>query len=355
MVATLAEIAQEAGVSTTTVSRLLRGDKTFRISDEKYKKIMKVKERLGGLRSGRGYPSPSLAHHIVAPLDYDYLGELAFSTPAYEFFIKAVEAALKKAGFRFSIALFDSENKMNVIRDLINDPNYCDGLLFVLGVIDEKAAGLLLERSFPHVCIDMDNVAERMGVNTVSNYSLGGYNQAVAHLTQLGHRRIGYLGPKPFRYPTYLSAMAQVNLPVDPSYDCEIIPREGKKPETYWRDLAREAFGRWIDRGRVATAMICHNDAGALGAVDAMKERGLVPGKDISIVGYDNLEQRRPDPVEHPILTTIDNPVDLRGQRCGEFLLNQILQKQHQIVHEHIPVSLIIRETTGPCQQNQSS
>jgi LacI family transcriptional regulator len=115
-----------------------------------------------------------------------------------------------------------------------------------------------------------------------------------------------------------------------------------------WTDLARKAFGRWLEANPSATAVICHNDMGAFGALEAMKRRGLKPGKDLSIVGYDNVEERGPVPAETPILTTVDNPTDRIGRRCAEVLLNQMIHDQRQIVHEHIPVCLVVRRTTGP-------
>ena len=75
---------------------------------------------------------------------------------------------------------------------------------------------------------------------------------------------------------------------------------------------------------------------------------GMTPGRDLSIVGYDNIEQREYGK-NHGQLTTIDNPKDQMGRRIGEMLLNQLLRGQQDIVTELVPTTLIVRNTTGPC------
>ena len=79
-----------------------------------------------------------------------------------------------------------------------------------------------------------------------------------------------------------------------------------------------------------------------------MHEAGLTPGRDLSIVGYDNIEHRQYGKTNGQ-LTTIDNPKDQVGRRIGEMLLNQLLRGQRDIVAELVPTTLIVRNTTGPC------
>lgn len=80
-----------------------------------------------------------------------------------------------------------------------------------------------------------------------------------------------------------------------------------------------------------------------------MRSRGLEPGKEVSLVGYDNVQKRGELPPGCEGLTSVDNPADLVGHRLGELLMNQILHSQRRVVHERIPVTLVVRQSTGPC------
>jgi DNA-binding LacI/PurR family transcriptional regulator len=174
--------------------------------------------------------------------------------------------------------------------------------------------------------------------------------QAVEHLVNLGHRRIAFMGqPRFFRYPMMVSTMTALDLPLNPSDNCWLEPVRYPQDVDELRERARDAFDGWFQRHRHVTAVVCSRDHVALGVVDAMKRRGLVPGRDLSVIGYDNLEVHRRRPGEKPILTTIDLPFERVGRRMAELLLNQILHGQTAIIHERVPVSLVVRETTGPC------
>jgi DNA-binding LacI/PurR family transcriptional regulator len=74
----------------------------------------------------------------------------------------------------------------------------------------------------------------------------------------------------------------------------------------------------------------------------------MVAGRELSVVGYDDIEGQGLLASERPILTTINNPFERIGRRMAELLLNQILHGQRQIIHERMPVSLVVRETAGP-------
>ena len=108
---------------------------------------------------------------------------------------------------------------------------------------------------------------------------------------------------------------------------------------------------QWLAKGPFATAVICKKDYVAQVLIEVMREMGLEPGRDLSIIGNGNIEVRGARAVDKPVLTTIDNPEEAIALRCGESLLMQIQEKFHDIVHEHIPVDLISRDTTGPCRR----
>jgi DNA-binding LacI/PurR family transcriptional regulator len=261
-------------------------------------------------------------------------------------FVRSLEAALRTEGFRLSIVFFDEHREKAVVEDLLNSPNYCDGLVLLTGFMDETLAAKIIDSKVAHVCLDL--CAERLGLNSVSENSVDGMRQAILHLKRLDHEHITFLGAaQGSRYGFFKAAIAETNMPVAEPIHID------ESANWFNRDTACTVFGRWLDNGRTASAVICQTDGIALGAIEAMRQRGLTAGREISIVGHDNIEERDDRIKGEPTLTTVDDGIDILGKRCGELLLNQVLRGQRQIVHEYLPVvKLVVRQTTGARNQD---
>ncbi len=357
MATTISEVARRAKVSPGLVYRLARKDPTLRVSDKTVRRIRAVEERLGGIRVHRAARSLStkLSYNIVLPMNDIFVGR-PMSEPA-KVLMKNLEAGIRGRDFRLSLNYFDQDNYLAYFQDLSDSPDYCDGIVLLNGIINTVLERFLQDRHVPHIVIDA--AAEQFDVNTVATHAVGGIRQAVTHLQELGHRNIGFLGPEHGgRFPMFLAVMAERGLPVDSGLNC-FLPTENIGLETTgeWTNLVKRIFPDWLNGRRppATTAFICQNDVIAQAAVEVLREHGLRPGRDLSLVGYDNIEERGDTPSARPMLTTIDNPVDLVGRRAADSLINQILHKQRQIVHEHIPMKLIVRETTGTCIQREET
>ncbi len=355
MAATITEIAREAKVSPALVSRFFRNDPTLRVSEETSRRLETVAQRLGGLKINRAARSLStqLAHQVILPINRK-LAEVGLGSEVANSLMKSFEDVMHERDFHVSIKLFDADDTVGAFKRLIDSPDHCDGLLILTGAVNEEIAKLLLERRFPHVAEDPE--AEIFGVNTVTAHAISGLRQAVLYLLDLGHKHIGFFGHPKGRYPLYGAVMLENQLPFNERFTC-IVPKHDPLIIKYkeWLKSAGKLFSEWLGDNPPVTALLCQNDDMAFVAMEVMKEKGFVPGKDISVIGYDNIEQRGSKVCAHPVLTTIDNPTDVIGRRCGELLLNQILYKQKNIVHEHIPTQLIVRETTGPVRESSKS
>lgn len=344
--ATLTQIARESGVSVAVVSRLFSGDRKLNISEGKREEIFNIRNQLGGVRAtnvGRKRMK-GLAYNIAWPIN-----RVGFPVdlPASEFF-RNFETTLEAKGFKVSMTFFDEAVRFENHKKLIASPDYCDGIVLGGGTVDAALAGLLRETSFPHISIDPNE--ERFGVNTISMHALNGLRDAINHLQSLGHRQIGYVGPRAYRFPLYVAVMTEANLSLAENYHCFTPMIDNRVPLSEYQNIVARSFGQWLSEGHRPTALICHNDYTAFGVMRVMQEHGLQPGKDISLVGFDNIEERGPEYADQPVLTTIDNPSDLTGKRAAELLVYQISDNQRQIFHEHLPVKLIVRQTTGPVQ-----
>jgi LacI family transcriptional regulator len=352
MAASVTDIARKTGVSKALVSRVLREDRTLRVSEERRKQILAVARTMGGVeRTATGRVARKIrSYNIAIPCHTkEILKELQahWENQAHKNF----KSILAENVFRLSIDLHETGSVEDRFRDYVPSRGLCDGIVLLKGVVDESVAEFVLKHHIPHVSTDYDG--RMYGLNTVVVDAATGLAQAVMHLKKLGHRRIGYVGRRYYTYPYYMAAMARFGLDTDPSWLCVSPPEDELPPDhdTEWSAAACRAFGKWLDAGGDVTAVCCHNDYGAFGVIEAMKQRGLTPGKDISIVGHDNIEVRGLNPSKKPFLTTIDFSLAEIGRRLGEVLLSQVLYNRRQIVHENLPVQLIVRESTGPCPE----
>ena len=196
----------------------------------------------------------------------------------------------------------------------------------------------------------LDRRGENFGVNTLDVHVSSGVRQAVSHLAELGHNRIIYMGRRSFHTAILVQMLFEHNLPI---LDKQFINLPdlpiGTHEDQHWRQAGYDCLKKALDDNTFdATAIFCHNDPIALGAIDAITDSGRTVGKDISVVGCDHShEDSWPDQVQN-ILTTIESdPRDI-GRRCRRRLMNQIVYQQMHIIHERIPSGLIVRKSTGP-------
>lgn len=347
MAATVTEISLTAGVSKALVSRLINEDPTLRISEEKRNEILRICKKLGGVKKPNSRGLVRQARNIVIPC----IGREVFDELQAHFesdFFRSLKQYLSEKKFRLSVSLHDKEEKYHAIEDLVNSPKYCSALLLIGEIEDKKMSDIIRSKKFPHISTNL--LAERFGLNCICENSRNAMYASLECLSELGHKRIGFLGRHSHHYyPVFMATKHMGHWNHDVSWDC-VSPRVGEAipptPEG-WREAACRAFGEWLDKGGNATAMICHNDYGALGAIDAMRKRGLEPGKDISLIGAGNFEKDSPD----AILTTFSVSFDNLAKCCADLLFDQIINGQKQIANVFLPMEFIRRKTVGPVKE----
>jgi len=345
MAVTMTRVAKEVGVSVAVVSRLLRKDPTLRISEKRRSAILDATNRLGGV-DVRQRRRRQLTRTVVMPVNRIFTPEWMATNWFCQQMVSSFESALGVQRYKLLYSFFDSGQEVEAVRAIATGDVNCDGLFFSSGIISDEVADIIRSHGVPHISNDFH--AERFEINTVRANTADGMRQAVEHLRDLGHQRIAFIGPRnSYRYPLLVAAMAEVGLSTDESQQCFVSRLPAGRDHTQWRPAARDAALSWLDQRNGVTAVVGSNDWFALGMVDAMRQKGIKPGRDLSVVGGDNFEERS-EPVDKPILTTIDNPFDQIGRRLAERLFNQIQYDQMQISHESIPAPLIIRQSTGP-------
>lgn len=165
---------------------------------------------------------------------------------------------------------------------------------------------------------------------------------AVNHLVGLGHRRIGFIGaPLQYQFAQerldgYSRALQHNGLAADPNLiQIAEFNDEG----------GMAAAGVLLDLPNPPTAMVCVTDMMALGALEGLHARGLIPGHDISIIGYDGLHFGKH---ANPPLTTMAQPQAHAGRRLGDMLLSIIDGADPIKFQELQRAHLVRRKTDGP-------
>jgi LacI family transcriptional regulator len=326
---TIMDVAQEAGVSYATVSRVVN-NKGY-IKPETRERVMRAVTRLGyvvnqqarSLASGRS----QVVGLLVPGLETAYIGEI----------IRGIDEELVSASYDLMLYTAHRRRTRESAYVATLTQGTADGLLLVLPRDPGAYIETLRRRGFPYVLIDhqgIDNAGPAVGATNRQ----GGYD-ATRHLIELGHRRIGFitgsldLGCSNDRFAGYHAALAEFGLPADP-----LLVREGDFLQPAGFRCAREL----LELPQPPSAIFASNDVMAFGVMEAARVRGLRIPEDISIVGFDDIPQALH---VHPPLTTIRQPLEQMGRLAARMLLQQIDERQQLAQRIDLPTELVVRES----------
>ncbi|MEO0357018.1 MAG: LacI family DNA-binding transcriptional regulator [Pseudomonadota bacterium] len=169
---------------------------------------------------------------------------------------------------------------------------------------------------------------------------------ATNHLAQLGHRRIGFItAPLQFQFSQermdgFYRGLKHNGLPIYP----ELV-----QIAEFSDEGGSAAAGLLMDLPNPPTALLCVTDMMALGALEALHARGIVPGQDVTVIGYDGLHFGKHS---NPPLTTMAQPQAHAGRRLGDILLSIIDGADPTKFQELQRAHLVQRMTDGPVKLN---
>ena len=327
---TIVEVAERAGVSLGTVSRVMNNDS--HVAPETRERVSAVMREMGYVANRQARGLKGSRTHVIGVLAPDlgtgYIGEI----------LHGIDAELGL--HQFDLMLFTTH------RTAIKEANYVanmvqgmvDGLLVVLPRNPADYTGTLTGRNFPFVLIDHQGTGNPCPAVGATNWQ-GGYN-ATEYLIKLGHKRIGFitgsmdLGAAIDRLDGYKSALRVHHISIDPQ-----LIYEG----TFFQPDGYAGGSALMDLDSPPTAIFASNDVMAMGVMDAIRERGLRVPEDVSIIGFDDIPQAA---LVRPALTTVRQPLEEMGRLATQMLIDQLKNPEKEIGRIELPTQLIIRDST---------
>ncbi len=322
---TLTGIANQAGVSVSTVSKVLNGRTDVAPA---------TRDRIAKLLRGHGYQVVAGMRFGVADL---LIGSL--HGPWAEELIRGAVDAAREAGHSVVVTTVSTGAEFSDWLERAARRG-TDGVLSVLYLPGAAERDRLAAAHIPLIVVDPPT-EPGSDIRSVGTTNWQGGLTATRHLAELGHRRIGAIGgPERFwsanaRLDGYRTALMRSGLPVD-----EDLVVRGEFAVPAGRDLTH----RLLDRAAPPTAIVAGNDNQAFGVLQALSERGLrVPG-DVSVVGFDDAVAAWTTPP----LTTIRQPLAAMTAAAFRMLRMDADGVTAQPQHVELATALVARESTAP-------
>jgi LacI family transcriptional regulator len=334
---TIFDVAREAGVSYSTVSRVV--NHFPRVNPETRARVQAAMEKLGYVanlqaRSLAGGRSGMLGL-LVYDLENSYMTEL----------VRGVDAEVSALDYDLMLATTHQRRQKESAYVTRLAHGLVDGLLIVLPRSLDAYLKDLQTLQVPYVLIDYaaTNTPQHHAV-TATN--LQGMQDGVEHLLGLGHRRIGFVTGRletdsaRMRLAGYKAALESHGIPIDPTLIGEGDFLEGSG-YTCGQHL--------LDLDPPPTAIVASSDTSAFGVIRAITERGLRVPDDISVIGFDDLPEAG---YMYPPLTTVRQPIREMGRVATRLLVEAIMTPAMTPRQVLLPTELKVRHSTAAPPNN---
>lgn len=337
--ATLQTVADEVGVSRTTVSNAY--SRPDQLNRDLRERILETARRLG-------YAGPDAAARSLRRGRAGAIGMLFTETLSYAFadpysvgFLRGVAEVAESHGSGLLLIPLrpGDDDSEATVRDAL-----VDGFCLYCVPFGHRARQVIEARGLPFVTTDDpgDPAVPYVGIDERASARL-----AAEHLVRLGHRRFGVVidvakeqlvegyADLHQRLGGYREVLEEAGV------DWSRVPvvAAGRND----RASASRAAAHLLDIAEQPTAVLAVSDVLALGVLDAVEQRGLAAGRDISVVGFDDVPE-----AARARLTTVHQPMGERGRIVGRMLLEPPAAGGGEAPHIVLPTELVVRATTGP-------
>ncbi len=329
----LKDVAAAAGVSVTTVSRLMNGGLDLPFQTKK-----RIED---AIRSLNYRPNPHARRLSMGRSDTIGLVVPDIANPFFSTLVAAVEDAADEK--RLAVSLHATLNRAGREVEYLQliERNHVDGLIFVTNHADDGTLAALINRTGKVIIVDED-VPGSNAPKLFCDNDRGGY-LAGAHLGSYGHKHVVFIGGD----ERMISARRRCNgllraLQETHSDQARVDRYAGE----YSVEYGREAALRFLEEKNSATAIFASSDEIAIGVIEVFKARDVSVPRDVSIIGFDDVG---PLHLFSPPLTVIRQPVREIGRRSLEMLLETNWQDWKPSASEELmPVDIVVRNSVAP-------
>jgi LacI family transcriptional regulator len=329
---TIREVAELAGVALSSVSRVLSNHPD--VSPGMRTKVMAAVDRLGYqpdmLAQSMRRRSTMSAGFVVSDISNPLLADIAMGA----------ETALRAAGYSMLLTNSENDPSLDASHVRLLQQRRVDGLLLSLAAEDNlETIDALRSLEAPVVLIDRDLPATVAASAVLSDHR-SGMKDAVSHLLELGHRRIGLILGQPLRFSRerlvgLQEAYAERGL--DPTYSVV----EGRLGSEH----GREATRRLLDEDPAATAIIAGGNQLLVGTLEELRDRRLKVGRDISLVSCDAISVTE---LFDPPIAVIRRDNREIGRRGAELLLQHLRDEDLEPQQVVLPTEFVARASCAP-------
>lgn len=321
--ATIREVAEKAGVSMATVSRVLNFDETLNVAEETKNRIFEIAQALEYVSSHRKKKQKALSLGIA----HWYTSTQELKDPYYLALRLAVEKKCDEEAIVFQrLASYDKGHKK------------LDGII-AIGKFGKGEIKQLDTYECPIVFVDFSPNEEKYDA-VVTDYQKG-VEKALEFLLKLGHKEIGYIGGEEYleeclledeRETTFKKFMESLGL----------FREEWFLKGTFLPEEGYRMMKTFLEMPDYPKALFIASDPMAIGAYKAISEAGLQVGQDISLIGFDDIYTSQ---FLTPSLTTVKVYTDFMGETAVDVLVEKI--KSRREIHKKIliPTKLMLRES----------
>lgn len=333
---TIKDIARIAGVTHPTVSRVINNNPA--IGEETRMRVLEIIKRVN-------YQPNLVARGLVRKKTR----ALAFITPVLDPhllpIIKGIEETCKKHNYALMLFSTDYWADETLSYFKVVENWLVDGVLILNDVyykdIPDNVKKLQAER-VPFVFINKYLGTRKVNTVSVDNYDA--VHKVIGHLVNLGHKRIGTLSGGLMavdgfeRFDAYKKALKGFNL----KYDDSIVGHAGFGEKEGYEEMKKILYSS--SRSRRPTAMFCANDMMAIGAIGAIREKGLKVPQDIAVVGFDDIQVSS---YFKPTLSTVRPSLEDIGDKAIDLLVKIIEDPERPIEEISLESRLIVRESSS--------
>ena len=325
---TIRELAKLINVSPAAISIVINGKKG--VSEKTREKILKAMEEYNYLPPVRKHT----AIKNVLLIKFTKTGYFVEENQGFiSMIIDAAEGRLRQNNI--AVTLLTVKNRLADDLRSIDYEKFCAAI--VVGTeMGEEEYRLLKEISIPFVVVD--NVVPHYRYSSVAINNCENVYLALRHLSDCGHRKLGYIGSKfetenfKERRKGFMSAIVELGLSLDEENDYRVTPTMVGAHDDFLECLSEEK--------KMPSAFFVENDTLALGVMKALKEKGYKIPEDVSVIGFDDIPYSS---ISSPTLTTVHVQRKVIGKQAADQLLNLLENKGINSAKMSIIGKLVVR------------